>query len=413
MQAGLQKSLDALGFALVGHGCTTCMGNSGPLSPEIAAEIRDRNLSVAAVLSGNRNFEGRVHASARLSYLMSPPLVVAYALAGTVGIDLTHEPLGTGSDGAPVRLSDIWPSEAEVDAALKRADMAVLAAKNRDHAFDGPPAWSEIAVPNAGTYPWDGEDGFIRRPPFLEPDIARPQLGHDIESARALLVLDDAITTDHISPVSGIEPDSAAGRWLKELGVRADHFASFSARRLNHDVMLRGGFANPRVKNALSDREGGFTRLLPDDRVMPVHEAAAIYRARGVPLIVIAGDRYGAGSARDWAAKVTRLLGVSAVIAENFERIHRTNLVAMGVLPLRIARHDRLSLTGQESFDINGLPDALKPYGNVRLTVHGADGPRPIELACLIETDVEAGWLKAGGILAQMLQGERRPAGQE
>ncbi|HEY4276078.1 MAG TPA: aconitate hydratase AcnA [Rhizomicrobium sp.] len=410
-QSGLQKALDRLGFELVGHGCTTCMGNSGPLRPEIAAQIKDQNLSVAAVLSGNRNFEGRVHPSARLSYLMSPPLVVAYALAGNVRIDLTSEPLGIGANGAPVTLQDIWPSEAEIDAALERADMASLAAENRDHAFDGSRAWNDIMVPDATIYPWEGEDGFIRRPPFLEPDVARPQLGHDIMGARALLMLGDAVTTDHISPVSGIQPDSAAGQWLAEHGVSSDRLASFSARRLNHDVMLRGGFANPRVRNSLSGRDGGFTKLLPDDRLMPVHEAAAIYRARDVPLIVIAGDRYGAGSARDWAAKVTRLLSISAVIAENFERIHRTNLVAMGVLPLRIAREDRLSLTGLETFDLAGLPEALKRQGKVTLIAHGPDGARTIELACLIETDVEADWLKAGGILAQMLQGERMQAG--
>ncbi|MES2292539.1 MAG: aconitate hydratase AcnA [Pseudomonadota bacterium] len=412
-QSGLQASLDKLGFELIGHGCTTCMGNSGPLSPEIATEIKSRNLSVAAILSGNRNFEGRVHPSARLSYLMSPPLVVAYALAGSVRTDLGSDPIAVGSDGRPVMLRDIWPSEAEIDAALKRANLAALAADNRDRAFDGPQAWNEISVPQAGIYPWEGEDGFIRRPPFLEPDVARPQLNVDIRGARALLMLGDAVTTDHISPVSGILPDSAAGRWLREHGVASEELASFSARRLNHDVMIRGGFANPRVKNKLSDREGGFTTLLPENSIMPVHEAAAIYRARDVPLIVIAGDRYGAGSARDWAAKVTRLLGVSAVIAENFERIHRTNLVAMGVLPLRIARQDRVKLTGLETFDIEGLPDALKPHGEVALVVHGPNDSHALKLACLIETHAEAEWLKAGGILAQMLQGERAAAGRE
>jgi aconitate hydratase len=309
-----------------------------------------------------------------------------------------------------VTLLDLWPSEDEIDAAIRRADIASLAISNRDHAFDAPAGWSAIPAVDGADYPWESEAGFIRRPPFLEPDVARPQLDRDIAGARALLFLDDAVTTDHISPVSAITADSAAGLWLEGRGVKPADMASFSARRLNHDVMLRGGFANPRLRNRLSDREGGFTRLLPDDAVVPVHEAAAAYASRRVPVIVIAGDRYGAGSARDWAAKVTRLLGVSVVMAEDFERIHRTNLVAMGVLPVRIARDDRLALTGFETFDIRGLPEALRPQGEIAVEVHDGDTVRSLKLKCLIETDVEARWLRAGGVLAEMLSGEHELA---
>jgi aconitate hydratase len=407
VESELQASLDRLGFELVGHGCTTCMGNSGPLRAEVAKDIQENELSVAAVLSGNRNFEGRIHPSVRLAYLMSPPLVVAYALVGNVRTDLADEPMGIAADGKPIMLADIWPSEAAIDKVLKRIDISKLAIKNRKWAFRPTPAWDGLVAPDTKDYPWEGDAGFIRRPPFLEPEVARSLLKQDIKGARALLLLGDAITTDHISPVSRILPGSAAGAWLAERGVQASDYTSFSARRLNHDVMLRGGFANPRLRNILSDREGGFTKVLPGGPDMPIHEAAAIYRARNVPMIVIAGDRYGAGSARDWAAKVTRLLGISTVIAENFERIHRTNLVAMGVLPLRIAREDRLALTGSETFDIMGLEQGLRPHGEVELKIHGQGAISTIRLQCLIDTEAEAVWLKAGGILARTLQHER------
>jgi len=406
-ESGLQISLDKLGFELVGHGCTTCMGNSGPLSTEVAKDIQEKSLAVAAVLSGNRNFEGRIHPSVRLGYLMSPALVVAYAIAGNVRIDLTREPLGIATNGRQVTLADVWPSEAAINEVLQRVDTLGLATKNREWAFQPTMAWNDLAVPETKDYPWEGEVGFIRRPPFLEPEVVKPLLHEDIMGARALLVLGDAITTDHISPVSRILPDSAAGMWLAERGVPASDYTTYSARRLNHDVMLRGGFANPRLKNALSDREGGFTEILPTGKIMPVHEAAAIYRARQEPMIVVAGDRYGAGSARDWAAKVTRLLGISAVIAENFERIHRSNLVAMGVLPLRIAREDRLGLTGRETFDILNLVQGIRPHGEVELKIHDLNTTASLRLQCAIETEEEAECLIAGGILAQRLAHEQ------
>jgi aconitate hydratase len=405
VQAGLQADLDRLGFQVVGHGCTTCMGNSGPLPAPISETIAALNLSVAAVLSGNRNFEGRVHPQCRLAYLMSPPLVVAYALAGTLRIDLTAEPLAQDVDGRPVFLRDIWPEEAEIDAALALADIAGLADANRRSYRQGTPAWRELRVPPGARYPWEGESGFIRQPPFLAQDAAEPLLGADIHGGRALLMLGDGVTTDHISPVSAIAPQSAAGTWLADAGVAPHAMASFSARRLNHEVMLRGGFANPRLRNALANgTEGGVTRLSPDGEIMPVHEAAAAFAARRAPLLVIAGARYGAGSARDWAAKVTRLLGVCAVVAESFERIHRTNLVAMGVLPVVIPRELRRSLTGWETFDIEGLPAALKPGGEIRLTIHTPGGDsRSAVLACQIQTSVEAEWLRGGGILPRIL----------
>jgi aconitate hydratase len=407
-EAGLQADLDRLGFQVVGYGCTTCMGNSGPLAPGIAEEVARKHLSVAAVLSGNRNFEGRIHPAARLTYLMSPAMVVAFALAGTVNRDLSEEPLATDPYGEPVYLSDIWPSDTEIDAVVESADLIGLADANRDSAALAPDGWRDIPEGTSLTYPWEGEAGFIRKPPFLEPDVSRPLVAGNIYGARALLVLGDAVTTDHISPVSRILPDSQAGLWLEQHGVTSAALASFSARRLNHDAMIRGGFANPMIRNGLADgREGGFTKLLPEGQLLPIHEAAAIYESRGVPRIVIAGDRYGAGSARDWAAKVTRLLGITAVVAENFERIHRTNLVAMGVLPLRITRADRLGLTGLETFDVTGL-DVLSPHRQATLVVRGPVGERQIPVQCLIENDVEAGWLACGGVLAQMLDAARK-----
>jgi aconitate hydratase len=407
-EAGLQADLDKLGFQIVGYGCTTCMGNSGPLSKGIAEEVTRNHLSVAAVLSGNRNFEGRIHPAARLTYLMSPAMVIAFALAGTVNRDLGQEPLAIDPHGVPVYLSDIWPSDAEIDTVLGNADLVGLAEANLDSAAQAPAGWRAIPEGASLTYPWEGEAGFIRKPPFLEPDASRSLVTGDIHGARALLVLGDAVTTDHISPVSRIMPDSEAGLWLEQHGVTPSALASFSARRLNHDAMIRGGFANPMIRNVLADgQEGGFTKLLPDGRILPIHEAAAIYESRGVPRIVIAGDRYGAGSARDWAAKVTRLLGISAVVAENFERIHRTNLVAMGVLPLRIARADRESLTGLETFDVMGL-DALSPHQQATLIVRSSTGDRQIPVQCLIENEVEAGWLASGGVLAQMLDAARK-----
>jgi len=402
---GLQEHLDRLGFHLVGHGCTTCMGNSGPLDPAVERAIADAEPSVAAVVSGNRNFEGRIHPQVGLGYLASPPLVVALALAGTVTTDLENEPLARTADGIPVHLADLWPSDAEIDQVIAGA-----AVTDDDGTLDElTRAWAALDHPRTHAYDWDGEAGFIRRPPFLEAGLCRPQVDDEIRGARPLLVLGDAVTTDHISPVSRIGTRSEAGRWLTGHGVPPRSLASFSARRLNHDVMRRGGFANPRLRNLLvPEHPGGFTRLLPDGEVLPVHAAAERYADRDVPLIVIAGERYGAGSARDWAAKVTRLLGVRAVVARSFERIHRTNLVAMGVLPLELPADAELDLDGDETFDLTGLRDAARPGGQAVLTVRrGGRTVAELPVRGRVDTEAEAGWLSEGGLLPKILAGAR------
>ncbi|ODP34767.1 aconitate hydratase AcnA [Pandoraea sp. ISTKB] len=404
-RAGLQSALNALGFHVVGHGCMTCMGNSGPLADAIETQIREQDLSVAAVLSGNRNFEGRIHPRCKLSYLASPPMVVALAIAGTVRIDLSCEPLGVDEQQRSVFLRDIWPSDVDIDAVLDATDMRELSEINRRSSFDGPAQWIAIEPPSTDRYPWDDDAGFIRRPPFLSEALTRPLASTDILGARPLLLLGDNVTTDHISPVSRISPESEAGRWLLSQGVDAANLASFSARRLNHDVMLRGGFANPRIHNLLvPGTEGGITRLMPDHDTMPIHDAAATYAARGVPVVVIAGRGYGAGSARDWAAKVTRMLGIRAVIARSFERIHRTNLVAFGVLPLTLPDNVELSLDGTETFDLIGVEAGLRVGGSVVLEVQRATGARMrYALHAHIETDVEVNWLKHGGLLPKVM----------
>lgn len=409
--SGLQAHLDDLGFNVVGHGCMTCMGNSGPLEPVIEQQIREKGLAVAAVLSGNRNFEGRIHPSCRLSYLASPALVVAYALAGTMRINLQIEPLGYDPHGGAVLLADLWPSDAEIDTLLASVDLHDLSVQNRDASFAGPQMWGRLAVPVEKQYPWDGLNGFIRRPPFLEAHLARPQLDADLMGARPLLLLGDSVTTDHISPVSRITESSEAGRWLLERKVPSVELASFSARRLNHDVMLRGGFANPSIRNLMvPGSEGGVTRLMPDGLVMPVHDAAQAYQQREVPVLVFAGKGYGAGSARDWAAKVTRLLGVRAVIAHSFERIHRTNLVALGVLPLEFEYGAELALDGSETFDLKGLKQGLQPDGSVQLSVWRAERcVASLTLRCRIETEAEADWLRHGGLMPKVLSKARQP----
>lgn len=404
--AGLQQPLDTLGFHVVGHGCATCMGNSGPLLPGVEAYVKNEKLSVAAVLSGNRNFEGRIHPAVRSAYLASPALVVAYALAGNLAVDLSSAPLGSSPNGQPIRLADIWPDPQEVRAALEGVRLESHFAANRRAWQLGTAEWDALPSPVGDKYPWEARAGYIRRSPFLETTVRRPLLTSDIVGARPLLILGDAVTTDHISPVSRISADSAAGRWLQEHDVPAIKHGTFSARRLNHEVMLRGGFANPRIRNRLlSEIEGGFTRILPYGDVLPIHEAAAVYADREVPTIVIAGERYGGGSARDWAAKVTRLLGVRAVIARSFERIHRANLVAFGVLPLETQEDLGSLLTGGETLDMVGLPEALRLGGELELTIRAQDGTdvKRLKLVCRIDTSVEAEWLRSGGLLGGVL----------
>jgi aconitate hydratase len=406
----LLEDLAALGFALTGHGCMTCMGNSGPLAPAIEETIRTGGLNVAAVLSGNRNFEGRVHPLCRLGYLASPPLVVAYALAGTLRRDLTTEPVGHDAQGRPVMLSELWPDEA----ALAEAEAAIgpdLYLARVGDSFTGPAAWQALAAPGGSRFPWEPGSGFLRPPPFATGPVSTPQLLADVTGARILALLGDDVTTDHISPISRIPVDSEAGTWLIAQGTSPDDLQSYSARRVNHGVMARGTFANLRLRNRLvPGKEGGFTRLMPSNEITTIHAAAEAYAAASVPTVIVAGRNYGAGSARDWAAKGTRILGIRAVIAESFERIHRANLVAMGVLPLLFppgVNPESLGLTGEEEVDLLGLRDALRPGGEVLARFN--QGTRCVEtnLLCRIDTAEEAEDLLGGGILPRISSSAR------
>jgi aconitate hydratase len=405
--AGLQGALDALGFHTVGYGCTTCMGNSGPLDEAVARQIEERSLATAAVLSGNRNFEGRIHPLARANYLASPPLVVAYALAGSLLVDLATEPLGTASDGAPVHLRDIWPKEAEIEEVVARTVTRELFVGRYGGEFAGAEQWSRLPAAPGELFAWPAASEYIKRPPFFAVQTRHRGSPGDIPGARALLMLGDSVTTDHISPIGAIPADSPAGRYLIAHGVAPRDFNSYGARRINHEVMVRGTFANPQVRNELVPGvDGGFTRHLPDGATMSVYDAAMKYAAEGVPCVVIAGAEYGFGSARDWAAKGTLLLGVRAVIAEGFERIHRANLVGMGVLPLEFARgttRRTLGLTGEETYTLAGLAD-LSPGMEIPCTIGRADGSAmTIPLRVRIDTAVEADWYRHGGVLNYVL----------
>ena len=406
--AGLMPYLERLGFALVGYGCTTCIGNSGPLPDAIGAAIEEGDLVVAAVLSGNRNFEGRINPHTRANYLASPPLCVAYALAGTVTLDFGREPIGIGSDGLPVYLRDIWPSDAEIAETLRTLTPAMF--RDRYAAvFTGPPQWQAIPSAEGLTYDWREGSTYVKAPTLFEGLTMTPAPLQDVKGARALLVLGDSITTDHISPAGSIKKTSPAGEYLIRHGVKPQDFNSYGARRGNHEVMVRGTFANIRLRNELlGGIEGGDTLYIPTGEKMPVHTAALRYQADGVPLVVVAGKEYGAGSSRDWAAKGPRLLGIRAVIAESFERIHRSNLVGMGILPLQfkdgVTRHD-LALDGHELFDITGVEAGLEPRQDVDLTIMGADGGlRRLSLLCRIETLDEIESFRHGGILPYVLR---------
>ncbi|MFF7710208.1 aconitate hydratase AcnA [Pseudomonas sp. NPDC007930] len=407
--AGLTPYLDQLGFDLVGYGCTTCIGNSGPLDAPIEKAIQQADLTVASVLSGNRNFEGRVHPLVKTNWLASPPLVVAYALAGNVNIDISREPLGTGSDGKPVYLRDIWPSQKAIAEAVAQVSTAMFH-KEYAEVFKGDAQWQAIAVPQAATYEWQAGSTYIQHPPFFE-DIAGPLPAiTDVKGAYALALLGDSVTTDHISPAGNIKADSPAGRYLREKGVEPRDFNSYGSRRGNHEVMMRGTFANIRIRNEmLGGEEGGNTIYVPNGEKMAIYDAAMAYQQKGTPLVVIAGQEYGTGSSRDWAAKGTNLLGVKAVIAESFERIHRSNLVGMGVLPLQfLGEQNRksLELTGRETFDITGLEGvALKPRLHLKLGITRGNGQRDeVEVLCRIDTLNEVEYFKAGGILHYVLR---------
>ncbi|QRY78388.1 aconitate hydratase AcnA [Pseudomonas sp. PDNC002] len=406
--AGLTRYLDELGFDLVGYGCTTCIGNSGPLLEPIEKAVQQADLTVASVLSGNRNFEGRVHPLVKTNWLASPPLVVAYALAGTVRTDLTKDPLGTGKDGQPVYLKDIWPTQQEIADAVRKVDTAMFH-KEYAEVFQGDEKWRAIQVPDAKTYTWQDDSTYIQHPPFFEHIAEAPPKVEDIQGARVLAVLGDSVTTDHISPAGNIKKDSPAGRYLSEHGVAYADFNSYGSRRGNHEVMMRGTFANIRIKNEmLGGEEGGNTLYVPTGDKLAIYDAAMRYQQDGTPLVIIAGKEYGTGSSRDWAAKGTNLLGVKAVIAESFERIHRSNLVGMGVLPLQFKEgQDRkaLKLTGKEVLSISGLSGELKPHMNLKVSVKREDGSQDsFEVLCRIDTQNEVEYFKAGGILHYVLR---------
>jgi aconitate hydratase A / 2-methylisocitrate dehydratase len=401
-KAGLTEPLSALGFDVVGYGCTTCIGNSGPLAPEISQAINDHDLSVCAVLSGNRNFEGRIHPDVRMNYLASPPLVVAYALAGTMDIALTADPIGHDTDGNAVYLRDIWPSDAEVTKVVESVLDRDMFVDRYGSILEGDERWRALPAPTGAVYAWDTESTYIRRPPFIDDATGADQPINDIEGARVLAVLGDSVTTDHISPAGNIRATTPAGQWLIEHGVEPRDFNSYGARRGNHEVMVRGTFANVRLRNQLAPgTEGGFTLHQPDGAPTTIYEGAMQYARDGVPLVVIAGKEYGSGSSRDWAAKGSLLLGVRAVLAESYERIHRSNLVGMGVLPLEFAAGESaaaLGLTGHESFAIRGV-GALAGDGPLPFDVTVEAGGRAFTMRVRIDTPFERQVFRAGGIL--------------
>ena len=414
-RAGLSQELDALGFQLVGYGCTTCIGNSGPLDDAVADAIEDNKLVAVSVLSGNRNFEGRVHPNVRANYLASPPLVVAYALLGTMNEDITTAPLGTGNDGKPVYLKDIWPTTAEIDAAVKQALGRDQFIKRYGEVFKGTKEWQAIEVDTGSqTYRWNGGSTYVQNPPYFDGITMTPAPVTDIKAARVLALFADNITTDHISPAGNIKQDSPAGSYLGEHQVMKRDFNSYGARRGNHQVMMRGTFANIRIKNEmLGGIEGGWTRHQPDGTQMPIYDAAMQYKAEGTPLVVFGGKEYGMGSSRDWAAKGTALLGIKAVVVESFERIHRSNLVGMGVLPLTFkdgtTRHS-LNLDGSELIDILGL-DTLTARMDLNLIIHRTNGTTDtIPVLCRVDTADEVEYYRNGGILQYVLRQMARAA---
>ncbi|HEX3501701.1 MAG TPA: aconitate hydratase AcnA, partial [Stellaceae bacterium] len=408
-KAGLQGDLDALGFNLVGYGCTTCIGNSGPLPEHISDAVDEGNLVVAAVLSGNRNFEGRISPQVRANYLASPPLVVAYAIAGSMNVDLATDSLGDDPDGKPVYLRDIWPSTKEVQKTLAKSLTPDMFRKRYGNVFEGPEEWRKIETAAGMTFKWQAASTYVQHPPFFENMPKEPEPVKDIHQARLLAILGDSITTDHISPAGSIKKDGPAGNYLMEFQVRPSDFNSYGARRGNHQVMMRGTFANVRIRNEMvSGIEGGMTKHLPDGKVMSIYDAAMAYQKEGVPLVIVAGKEYGTGSSRDWAAKGTRLLGVKAVIVESFERIHRSNLVGMGVLPLQFtsgATRQSLKFTGTERLDILGAETGIKPRMELACVIHREDGSKEtVQLLCRIDTLDEVEYFRHGGILQYVLR---------
>ncbi len=405
-RAGLVPFLEKLGFHLVGYGCTTCIGNSGPLAPEVSAAIDAGDLVVCSVLSGNRNFEGRINPDCRMNYLASPPLVVAYALAGTMDLDIFNEPLGVAGDGTPVHLRDLWPSSAEVAEVIGHAVQSDMFRRSYAAVFEGDDHWASLEVPGGSSFAWDANSTYVRQPPYFVDMPQEPQPLRDIHGARVLAVLGDSVTTDHISPAGVIKRDSPAGRYLTEQGVEVKDFNSYGARRGNHEVMIRGTFANIRLRNRLAPgTEGGVTLHLPDGERMTIYDAAMRYQEEGVPLVILAGKEYGSGSSRDWAAKGPLLLGVRAVLARSYERIHRSNLVGMGILPLEFeggASVESLGLTGHETFEIVGVEDAGAAAFPRAVTVR-ADG-KEFRARVRIDTPNELEYFRHGGILKFVLR---------
>ncbi|HEV2161965.1 MAG TPA: aconitate hydratase AcnA, partial [Stellaceae bacterium] len=407
--SGLQQDLDALGFNLVGYGCTTCIGNSGPLPEPVAQAVEDGDLVVGAVLSGNRNFEGRINSQVRANYLASPPLVVAYAIAGSLNVDVSKDALAQDRDGKPVYLKDIWPSNREVQDTVAQAVTAPMFRKRYADVFRGPPEWQSVKPSGGVTFEWNPGSTYIAYPPYFDNMPKQPAPLSDISGARPLAILGDSITTDHISPAGSIKRDGPAGEYLVEHQVRPTEFNSYGARRGNHQVMMRGTFANIRIRNEMVPGvEGGMTKHMPDGAVMPIYDAAMLYKKEGVPLVVVAGKEYGSGSSRDWAAKGTLLLGVKAVIVESFERIHRSNLIGMGVLPVQFTggvNRQSLKLDGSELFDIVGIASGLKPRATLTGRITRQDGKsEAIKLLCRIDTLDELEYYRHGGILQYVLR---------
>ncbi len=407
-QAGLDVPLDALGFNLVGYGCTTCIGNSGPLPREVSEAVGEHDLAVVSVLSGNRNFEGRINPDVKMNYLASPPLVVAYALAGSMDADIVNDPIGVDQDGVDVYLRDLWPSGREVGETIEAAVRSEMFRSSYAGVFTGDERWNSLVVPTGDRFAWDEDSTYVHLPPYFDGMPAEPAPVTDIEGARVLALLGDSVTTDHISPAGAIKRDGPAGLYLQEHGVAPRDFNSYGARRGNHEVMVRGTFANIRLRNRLAPgTEGGVTRKLPEDVELPIYDAAMAYIAEGTPLVVMAGKEYGSGSSRDWAAKGTRLLGVRAVLAQSFERIHRSNLIGMGVLPLQLpAAASELGLTGEEVFTITGLAAPMNA-GELPTSVKVRAGDRVFDAQVRIDTPKEADYFRHGGILQYVLRSLR------
>jgi aconitate hydratase len=408
-RAGLTPYLEKLGFHLVGYGCTTCIGNSGPLPEVISAAVNDNDLAVVSVLSGNRNFEGRINPDVKMNYLASPPLVVAYALAGSMDIDITTDPLGTDAEGKPVYLHEIWPSSQEIQEVIDDAIASEMFTRDYGDVFAGDERWQTLPIPTGDLFAWDPDSTYVRKPPYFDGMTAEPTPVEGIHGAKVLAKLGDSVTTDHISPAGAIKPDSPAGRYLTDHGVERRDFNSYGSRRGNHEVMIRGTFANIRLRNQIAPgTEGGWTKL-PDGEITTIYDAAMAYAKEGTPLVVLAGKEYGSGSSRDWAAKGTALLGVRAVIAESYERIHRSNLIGMGVLPLQFPAGENaesLGLTGEETFDVEGVEamNTGEPPREVRVVAEGPGGRQEFAAVVRIDTPGEAAYYRNGGIMPYVLR---------